>query len=172
MSPRVQRLGTLIRHYIDQIDRDLEAAYLETGLDWRPRYTPVLRALISHGPASIRALSDIIGITHGAVSQTIAQMERKGLVELQKGSDARERIVRMTAKMEAMIPALQWHWDIAVAVTMGIDADLSTPISTVMLEAIDALNANPYAMRFRRVAETMPPMPTPFHKKSRREDVP
>ena len=170
MSPRAKSLGTLIRHYIDQIDRDLEAAYLATGLDWRPRYTPVLRALMSIGPASIRTLSNIIGITHGAISQTVAQMEKRGLVELQKGNDARERIVQITSKTEAMIPALQWHWDVAIAVTMGIDADLSTPISTVMLEAIDALNLVPYKDRFQRAAEVMPPMPIPFDRNSLPEE--
>ena len=36
-------LGTLLRTLIDALDGDVERAYAQAGLDFRPRFTPVVR---------------------------------------------------------------------------------------------------------------------------------
>lgn len=153
MVTRSRTLGTLMRHLLDLLDGDVEAAYASAGLTWRPRYTPVLRALMREGALSIRALSRAIGITHSAVSQTISQMQRDGLVELTPGADARERIVALSAKAEAMIPALQRQWAATNAAADQLDAELSAPLSKIASEAIDALALTSFGERIRRAAE-------------------
>jgi DNA-binding MarR family transcriptional regulator len=155
MVSRSRTLGTLLRHLIDLLDGDVEAAYVAAGLAWRPRYTPVLRTLLRDGPASIRALSHTIGITHSAVSQTVSQMGRDGLVELRPGNDARERIVALSAKAEAMIPALQRQWAATNAAADELDAELSAPISRIAAEAIEALTSLPFGERIKRAAEAL-----------------
>ena len=47
-------LGTLLRRLLDLLDGDVQRAYDELGLDYRPRYTPVVVALLDLGPSSIR----------------------------------------------------------------------------------------------------------------------
>lgn len=148
-------LGTLLRHLIELLDRDVEAAYEAAGLNWRPRYTPILRALLSHGPASIRLLSREIGITHSAVSQTVSQMVKDGLVELKPGADARERIVVLTGQTEAMVPALRRQWAATNAAANELDAALSAPLSQVAAEAIEALTQRPFGERIRQAAEAL-----------------
>jgi DNA-binding MarR family transcriptional regulator len=155
MVTRSPTLGTLMRHLIDLLDGDVEAAYAMAGLDWRPRYTPVLWALMREGAVSIRALSRVIGITHSAVSQTVSQMQRDGLVELTAGVDARERIVALSGKAEAMIPALQRQWAATNAAADQLDAELSAPLSKIASEAIEALTLTPFGERIRRAAETL-----------------
>ena len=152
-------LGTLMRRLIELLDRDVEAAYKAAGLTWRPRYTPILRALMAEGEASIRSMSRQIGITHSAVSQTVSQMARDGMVELRSGSDARERIVALTNKAEAMIPALQRQWAATNAAADELDAELSTPLSKVAAEAIEALTQRPFRDRIKRAAEVRTPQP-------------
>ncbi|WP_420141070.1 MarR family winged helix-turn-helix transcriptional regulator [Sphingomonas sp.] len=154
MVIRPRTLGTLLRHLVDLLDGDVEAAYTEAGLDWRPRYTPVLRALMREGEASIRAMSRAIGISHSAVSQTVSQMQRDGLVEMKPGADARERIVALSPKAEAMIPALQRQWAATNAAADQLDAELSAPLSTIASEAIDALTQTAFGERIRRALET------------------
>lgn len=144
-----------MRHLIDLLDADVEAAYVRAGLDWRPRYTPVLRALQQEGAMSIRALSRVIGITHSAVSQTVSQMQRDGLVELKPGADARERIVVLSSKAQAMIPALQRQWAATNAAADQLDAELSAPLSKIATEAIEALKLIPFGERIERAAETL-----------------
>jgi len=145
-------LGTLVRHLIELLDGDVEAAYVAAGLDWRPRYTPVGRTLANHGPASIRLLSHKIGVSHSAVSQTVAQMVKGGLIELRPGVDARERIAALTPKAEAMMPALRTQWAATNAASAQLDVELSAPLSGVVSEAIAALTHKPLRTRIQEVA--------------------
>ncbi|CAN5296417.1 helix-turn-helix domain-containing protein [soil metagenome] len=155
MSSPSPTLGTLVRHLIELLDSEVQVAYEAAGLAWRPRYTPVLRGLMSLGPASIKALALRIGISHSAVSQTVAQMTKDALVELKPGADARERIVALTPKAEAMVPALQRQWAAVNAAADRLDAELSAPLSGVIREAIAALGERPFGERIRAEAETL-----------------
>jgi DNA-binding MarR family transcriptional regulator len=140
-------LGTLLRHLIEKLDGAVEESYSQSGLDYRPRYTPIMRALIESGPASIRAISRGAGITHSAVSQTVAQMMERGLVRFEAGGDARERIVALTPAAEAMIPKLQQHWRATNAAADALDTELSMPLSQLLREAIEALDRRSFGQR-------------------------
>jgi DNA-binding MarR family transcriptional regulator len=164
MSSPSPTLGTLLHHLIELLDGDVQAAYTNAGLAWRPRYTPVLRGLMTLGPASIKALALKIGISHSAVSQTVAQMVKDDLVELKPGADARERIVALTPKAQAMVPALQRQWAAVNAAADALDAELSAPLTGVIREAITALNQRPFGQRIMAQAQTLsaPDHPQPF----------
>jgi len=145
-------LGTLLRHLLELLDGDVEAAYVASALDWRPRYTPVLRALRRTGPASIRQLSQEIGITHSAVSQTVSQMVNAGWLALRPGQDARERIVEVTPALDEIVPALERQWAATNAAADQLDAELSAPLSRIAAEAIDALTRHPFRERIAKAA--------------------
>lgn len=145
-------LGTLLRHLIEKLDGAVEQSYVQSGLDYRPRYTPVVRALMESGPASIRAISRSAGITHSAVSQTVAQMVERGLVRFESGGDARERIVTLTNTAKAMIPKLQQHWQATNAAAHMLDTELSMPLSDLLHEAIEALDRSSFAQRIDAAA--------------------
>jgi len=140
-------LGTLLRDLLDKLDGAVERSYVESGLEYRPRYTPVVRALMESGPTSIRTISRIAGITHSAASQTVAQMVEKGLLQLDAGSDARERIVALTAAAKAMIPKLEQHWRATNDAARTLDAELSMPLSELLREAIAALDRASFTQR-------------------------
>lgn len=145
-------LGTLLRHLLEQLDGAVEQSYVHAGLEYKPRYTPVVRALIATGPASIRAISRNAGITHSAVSQTVAQMVDCGLLAYRAGSDARERIVALTPTARAMIPALQSRWQATNSAAERLDNELSMPLSKLLREAIDALDRSSFSDRIEKAA--------------------
>jgi DNA-binding MarR family transcriptional regulator len=145
-------LGTLLRHLIERLDGAVEQSYVESGLAYRPRYTPVMRALMESGPASIRSISRIAGITHSAASQTVAQMVEKGLLRLEPGSDARERIVALTPAAKAMIPKLEQHWGATNEAARLLDSELSMPLSALLREAIAALDRASFTQRIDAAA--------------------
>jgi DNA-binding MarR family transcriptional regulator len=145
-------LGTLLRHLVEKLDAAVEHRYVQSRLDYRPRYTPVVRALMTSGPASIRAISRSAGITHSAVSQTVAQMIERGLVKFEPGGDARERIVALTATAKAMVPKLEQHWQATNAAARMLDTELSMPLSDLLREAIDALERSPFSERIATAA--------------------
>jgi DNA-binding MarR family transcriptional regulator len=145
-------LGTLLRHLLEKLDGAVEQSYVQAGLDYRPRYTPVVRALMKVGPASIRAISRSAGLTHSAVSQTVAQMTERGLVQFEPGGDARERIVALTPAAKAIIPRLEQRWQATNAAADMLDTELSMPLSDLLREAIQALDRTPFARRIDRAA--------------------
>ena len=158
MTPPTPTLGTLLRHLIEQLDGAVEAAYQAEGLDYRPRYTPVVKALRALGPVSIRTLSRQAGISHSAASQTVSQMTREGLVALAPGRDGRERIVALTPRAEAMLPAVARQWRAVNAAADALDAELPVPLSGLLVEAIAALERRPFGERIARAAAVPPPI--------------
>ncbi|MDO9609688.1 MAG: helix-turn-helix domain-containing protein [Brevundimonas sp.] len=154
MSSTAPTLGTLMRCLIDLLDGEVEAAYAVAGLAWRPRYTPVLRALKRVGPASIKIIAREAGVSHSAASQTVSQMAREGLVALTPGADARERIVVLTPATKAMIPALERQQAATNAAAAELDAELSAPLTEVLREAVDALHRRPFGARIADAAKT------------------
>jgi DNA-binding MarR family transcriptional regulator len=144
-------VGTLLRHVLEQLDGDVAAVERDLGLvDYRPRYSPVVRTLVTHGPLSIRAIAETVGVTHSAASQTVAQMARAGLVTLEPGVDARQRIVRLGPKAEALLPVIETEWAATVAAMRELDAELSVPLTTLLAELQAALERRPFRERIAR----------------------
>lgn len=85
--------------------------YSDFGLsDYRPRFSLIVRTLLSGGPISIRDLAKKVGVTHSAASETVAQLARCGLVALEPGSDARQRIVHLTPGAHSTLPIIEAEW--------------------------------------------------------------
>lgn len=159
MSSASPTLGTLLRSLIDLLDGEVETAYAAAGLAWRPRYTPVLRALMRSGPTSIKSIAAEIGVSHSATSQTVSQMARQGLVAVTPGADARERIIVLTPRTETMIPALERQQAATNAAAAELDAELSAPLTEVLGEAIVALRRRRFGVRIAdavRVCSQLP----------------
>ena len=149
-------LGTLLRRLLDHLDGAVEQAYLDAGLDYRPRFTPVLRALLREGPMTIRALSRRTGVTHSGVSQTVAQMAGRSLVSLQPGEDARERIVALTPTAEALLPRLEACWAATEAAARTLDQDLGQSVPQLVARALEALERRPFIDRIAQAARDIP----------------
>jgi DNA-binding MarR family transcriptional regulator len=145
-------LGTRLQHLLDVFDRDLGAIYADLGLAHvRPRYVAYIRTIAATGPRSIRDLAAAVGVTHSAASQTVAQMSRQGLVTLTPGTDARHRIVGLTAEAERLLPTLDAEWAATAAAATALEAELSMPLSALVTEVFEALERRP--MR-ARIADT------------------
>lgn len=140
-------LGTRLRHLLELLDGSVEQAYVDAGLDYRPRYTPVMRVLLEQGSASIRAIAERAGVTHSAASQTVSQMAARGLVALEPGKDGRERIVALTAAAQKLVPVLERQWAATNAAAEALDAELSHPLLALVNEAIAALERAPFSAR-------------------------
>ncbi|SOD61746.1 DNA-binding transcriptional regulator, MarR family [Streptomyces zhaozhouensis] len=146
-------IGTRLRHLLDLLEADLASVYPRLGLDdYRPRYSPVIRALVAHGPSTIGELAEAMRVTHSAASQTVAQLTRRGLVELSVGRDARQRVVRLTERGRELLPVLDTEWEVAEAAMADLDAELSVPLSRLLTELERALERRPYR---ERVAEAV-----------------
>ena len=142
-------LGSLLRTLIERLDSDVEAAYRASGLDYRPRFTPVVRVLSEVGPSTIKAIAAHAGITHSAASQTVAEMARQGLVVTEPGADARERIVRLTDAALTLLPRLRRHWAATNAAANALETELGAPLAAIVADAIVRLEARPFLERIQ-----------------------
>lgn len=147
-------LGSWLRDLLERLDSEVAALYDDLGLaGFRPRYTPIVRALVAMGPSSIRDLARAVGVTHSAASQTVAQMGRDGLVTQAAGDDARQRIVHLTAKANEAIPKLDYEWRIFEEAVRRLDGELPFPLTDVVVAALGALDRRSFHERVAEVIE-------------------
>lgn len=145
-----QGLGTQLRHLIDLLDGAVAAAYEEAGIDYRPRYTPVMRALEGGQPHTITQIAEAAGITQPAATQTVALMMKEGLLDAAPGErDARQKVIRLSAQGQALLPQLRVCWQATRAAADSLDADLPHALSDTLAAAIAALQTKPFGARIR-----------------------
>jgi DNA-binding MarR family transcriptional regulator len=126
----------------------LAKVYLELGLpEYRPRFSPIVRTLVADGPLSIRELAKAVGVTHSAASQTVAQLTKGGLVTLEPGEDARQRIVHLTDKTRELLPTIEAEWQATKAALAELDAELTAPLGQVLGEIVVAVTRRPFRER-------------------------
>lgn len=113
-APRFEQLPSRWRSLqtaLRQADEAISEVYRRLGVDGlKPRYSMTLMFL-ADGPMTIRQLAYDCGVTHSAMSQTIAAMRQAALVEtVPLSSDARARIVAPTDVGAAAVPLLRAEW--------------------------------------------------------------
>src|SRR3954452_257422 len=141
-------LGTRMRHVLEILEADVAKFLAAIGLDdYRPRYSPVVRALLARGPLAIADLAAEMGVTHSAARQTIAQMTRAGLVSLEPGADARQRIVSLTAKTRELLPLIEAEWTGTNEAAEALEAELPYPLRGVLEAIAEALERKPFRQR-------------------------
>jgi DNA-binding MarR family transcriptional regulator len=144
-----------MRHLLALLDGDVAKVYTDLGIeDYKPRFSPVVRALVASGPSSIRDLARAIGVTHSAASQTVAQMGKSDLVRLEAGADARQRIVHLTAKAQALLPLIDAEWDATEAAAAELQAELPA-LMEGLLAAERAVAERPFRQRIADAARSL-----------------
>lgn len=145
-------LGTQLRHLLELLDGDLEKIYARMGHGvYRPRFTPIMRALESGETLSVKAIAERAEITHSAASQTVRKMAKLGLVKVSSGEDARSREVSLSTRGRRLLPQLQRQWDATLAAAEALDAELGGQLLTTLDAAIDALEARSFQARILAV---------------------
>ena len=155
-EPLVLGLGTRLRHVLDLLDGDVAQVYADLGLTGcRPRFSPVVRALVALGPSSIRDIARAIGVTHSAASQTVAQMTRGGLVTLEPGADARQRIVQLTDRARSLLHVIDAEWAATGAAVEEMGAELPVPLDEMLAAILRAMERRPLRERIADAARAL-----------------
>lgn len=148
-------LGTQLRHLIELLDGAVAEEYSRESLNYRPRYTPVMRALMARSPLSVTEIAKTAGITQPAATQTIALMIREGLLVSEASlEDSRQKVIKMTRYGCDLLPRLQACWEAVTAAANSLDADLPFPLSQLLDLAIEALADEPFGTRIQAAIKT------------------
>ena len=141
-------LGTQLRHLIELLDGAVSASYEKAGLDYRPRYTPVMRSLMKQEPATIGFIAEVAGITQPAATQTVALMLKDGLISVEAGvKDGRQKLIRLSPLGRELIPQLEKCWKATAGAAASLEADVANSLSDTLDQAIAALAAKSYGER-------------------------
>lgn len=143
-------LGTQLRHLVELLDGAVEASYREAGLNYRPRYTPVMRALSAKEPLTVGEIAATAGITQPAATQTVALMIKEGLLTAAPGArDARQKMICLSEAGRDMLPRLRRCWHATAAAAASLDAQLPYPLSLTLADALEALSKRSFGERIR-----------------------
>jgi DNA-binding MarR family transcriptional regulator len=101
LASRLIRLG-------EQIRKDVGRIYKEQGIDWEPKWSPVLLILIRKSPMGIQELADELGYTHPSVIALVKEMEDRKLIRSHiDKTDKRKRLLTLTPRALAYKNELQ-----------------------------------------------------------------
>jgi DNA-binding MarR family transcriptional regulator len=156
-------LGTRLRHLIELLDDGVSEANDYAGIAYRPRYTPIMRALADGQSLTIGQLADAARISQPAATQTVAVMVKDGLVEVGAGAaDARQRVVALSRRGRALMPRLEQAWLATDRAAASLDAE--SALSTAVSAALAALERQSFGDRIAQALEQT--NPTPKRKKT------
>jgi DNA-binding MarR family transcriptional regulator len=149
-------LGSRVRTVLDRMDADVGRALVDLGIQaYRPSFSAVIRFVVENETVTIGDLARRTGVTHSAASQRVAEMRRRGLVELVEGSDGRERIIRLTAAAQALRPAVDAEWAATTAAFDALNAELTASLSQVVDEMNAALDRRSFRDRIADAATAL-----------------
>lgn len=120
-------LASRLKRLLDVLSRDTREICRARGLDFEPRWFAVFDCLYRQGPKGVTVIARELGISHPAVNQVAAELAAAGLIATYRDrADKRKRVLALTAKGRAMMPALEPLW-----------ADLGDAIEEVTLAGGD-----------------------------------
>ena len=143
-------LGTQLRHLIELLDGAVEQSYIDAGLNYRPRYTPVMRALLNQEPLTIGDIAASAGITQPAATQTVGLMVKEGLLTVTASAhDGRQKMVWLSEAGRQMAPRIRQCWQATACAADSIDAQMPYPLSQALADPIAVLEQQSFGERIR-----------------------
>jgi DNA-binding MarR family transcriptional regulator len=139
-------LGELLRYVGELVEHGAEEHYRAMRLDYRARYTPVLRALHA-GACTVTDITARTHLTQGAISQTVALLEDDGLIARHAVDDARKSGIRLTAAGRALVARLERHWTATFAAIAALEDEIGHPLRRALEAAAAALEREGFAAR-------------------------
>lgn len=118
ISTRLQRLSDLIR-------KDGLQIYKAHGIDFEPKWFPVIYALHTRPVLSVLELAAEIGYTHPSTISLLKELEKQKLIRSKRDkADERKRLIQLTKKGQALVEQMKPVWQlIATAVTDLLDTE-------------------------------------------------
>jgi DNA-binding MarR family transcriptional regulator len=135
------------------MDDDIARIYAEAQIDGlKPSFVMELIRLHARGPMTITELAGSVQRTHSAISQKVAAMRAAGLVRTVPGTDARAKLVTLTAKARRIVGRLMAEWRATEAAVAEIEAEIPYPLSRVVTDIEEALRRKSF---HDRIAEKL-----------------
>jgi DNA-binding MarR family transcriptional regulator len=104
-------IATRLTRLSDNLRKDGHLIYQAYGIDFEPKYFPVVFVLYKKPSLSIVQVAEEIGYSHPSTITLLKDLEEKGLIASKKDKqDERKRMVHLTPKGRALVGKIQPVW--------------------------------------------------------------
>jgi MarR family transcriptional repressor of mepA len=143
ISTRLQRLSERLR-------KDGALIYKAYGIDFEPKWFPVIYTLHFKPLLSIVEIASEIGYTHPSTISLLKELEKQKLIRSRKDKvDERKRLIQLTDKGIALIEQMKPVWRIMTAAIAEF-TDTSNNLMKAIIEAEGQLDQQSFLQRARR----------------------
>jgi DNA-binding MarR family transcriptional regulator len=134
----VLAIATRLMRLSEQFRKDGHLIYKEYGIDFEPKWFPVIYALHYKNQLSVVELAAEIGYTHPSTISLLKELEKQKLIRSQKDKfDERKRIIRLSEKGRDLVGQMQPVWQVFREAFAGL---LDTPNN--LMKAIGEVENN------------------------------
>jgi MarR family transcriptional repressor of mepA len=106
ISTRLQRLS-------EQLRKDGALLYKEYGIEFEPKWFPVIYTLYHKEVLSVVEIANEIGYTHPSTISLLKELEKQKLIRSKKDKvDERKRLLQLTPKGQELILKMKPVWDV------------------------------------------------------------
>lgn len=140
-------LGTRLRRLLAELDGGVQATYDSQRMPFRPRFFPIVQALLESKMLGVNAIAEAAQVSQPAATSTLKEMQRLDLIEIVAGEDRRERRVRLSPRGRRLAKRLQPVWEATERAAAELDAELPAGLSETVDRALAALSARPFGTR-------------------------
>jgi DNA-binding MarR family transcriptional regulator len=139
-------LGELLRYLAERVDQGADEHYSALNINYRARYTPILRALRA-GAVTVTDITDRTHLTQGAISQTIGLMVADGIITRESLADGRKSGLGLTHRGRELLKVLEPLWERTFAALHALEAEIGYPLLRVLEATATALEQQDFAAR-------------------------
>ncbi|MEZ2337040.1 MarR family winged helix-turn-helix transcriptional regulator [Mucilaginibacter sp. RCC_168] len=109
-------IATRLQRLSDQLRKDGVLIYKANGIDFEPKWFPVIYTLHLRSVLSVVEIASEIGYTHPSTISLLKELEKVKLIRSKKDkADERKRLIQLTAKGQELIEQMKPVWDVMIA---------------------------------------------------------
>ena len=116
-------IATRLQRLSDQLRKDGVLIYKANGIDFEPKWFPVIYTLHLRSVLSVVEIANEIGYTHPSTISLLKELEKVKLIRSKKDkTDERKRLIQLTPKGQELIEQMKPVWDVMIAALTELTA--------------------------------------------------
>jgi len=140
ISTRLQRLSERLR-------KDGALIYKAYGIDFEPKWFPVIYTLHYKPLLSVVEIASEIGYTHPSTISLLKELEKQKLIRSRRDKvDERKRLVQLTDKGKALVERMQPVWQVMTTVITEF-TDTRNNLMKAIIEVEEQLDRQSFLQR-------------------------
>jgi DNA-binding MarR family transcriptional regulator len=146
-------IATRLQRLADQFRKDGVLIYKARGIDFEPKWFPVIYTLHHKPGISVMELAAEIGYAHPSTITLLKELEKEKLIKSKRGrNDERKRHLSLTEKGELLVARMQPTWKVMTTATAEL-----TDTQNNLLKSIGEVEAKFRERSFLERALRTPP---------------